>query len=303
MGRPRQVTLSVLAAIAVMAAGEASAVVPVSVRAPKEVAEAFLTISPGPSVKTSEILLRERFEGTWPKAPWIRFAGPDAPDAMWGKSLHRASAGQRRRGAFGPVTTHPAMENPAPLHTDSWMVAGPFDLSEAGSARLEFDLWLRTESFQDLFLWLASTDGETFSGGARSADTSGWEGVSVDLADFGSAGNLIGEQTVWIAFVYRSDHSIAFEGAYVDEVELTADAGEVGGVGRTFTTEDDFELGDLVGLEIKDDGLSLSTTWTTGSSLWIPNPLQGTVSRILVDRGSAAGRAWRWAATAPGRRE
>jgi hypothetical protein len=64
MGRPRQVTLSVLAAIAVMAAGEASAVVPVSVRAPKEVAEA-LTISPGPSVKTSEILLRERFEGTW----------------------------------------------------------------------------------------------------------------------------------------------------------------------------------------------------------------------------------------------
>jgi streptogramin lyase len=288
MGRPRQVTLSVLAAIAVMAAGEASAVVPVSVRAPKEVAEA-LTISPGPPIKTSEILLRERFEGTWPKAPWIRFAGPDAPDAMWGKSLHRASAGQRSAWCVRTGDDAPRDGEPAPQHTDSWMVAGPFDLSEAASARLEFDLWLRTENFQDLFLWLASTDGETFSGRARSTDTSGWEGVSVDLADFGSAGNLIGEQTVWIAFVYRSDHSVGFEGAYVDEVELTADAGEVGDVGRTFTTEDDFELGDLVGLEIKDDGLSLSTTWTTGSSLWIPNPLQGTVSRILVDRGSAAG--------------
>lgn len=240
--------------------------------------------------KTEGVLLRERFEGPWPVAPWLVRHGDGAADAVWGKTIHRASVGQRSIWCARTGEDAPRVGQPAPVRTDSWAIAGPFDLSGADSGQLSFDLWLETEPFQDVFLWLASTDGETFRGRGRSTDTSGWQTVTVNLADFGSAGNLIGEQTVWIAFVYRSDHSVAFEGAYVDEVVLTADAGGLGEAGRTYTSADDFELGDLLGLEVDSDRLVLAQEWTTFPQMWVPNPLEGTVSRIDTSTGAELAR-------------
>jgi hypothetical protein len=279
VGGGRVIAAVALAAATTTAADGSS---PVSILAPPQVVEAIAMSPPGPT-KASGELLRERFEGPWPTPPWSRFAASGAPDATWGKTLQRASAGRRSAWCVRTGEDAPREGDAAPLNTDSWMVAGPFDLSAATEGTLRFDLWLDTEDFQDLFYSLASTDGERFSGLGRSTDTSGWESLTVDLADFGTAGNLLGEQTVWIAFVYRSDRSIAHEGAYVDEVYLTADEGGSGGVGRTFTTDDDFELGDAVGLEIADDRLSLSDTWTTGPYLWIPHADQGTVSMVSAD--------------------
>lgn len=252
-------------------------------------------VLPGPAVAQSgggqtETLLDENFENVFPRLPWRVDHPAGAAAVDWGRTKFRASADRHSIYCAGMGLDAPADGGPAPAGTASWAIVGPFDLSETTSGTLSFDLWLDTEAYRDVFMWLVSTDGVSFSGSARSTDTAGWTRITTDLGAWGAAGSVIGQETVWIAFVYQSDHSNPFEGAYVDEVRLVVDVGAPGDNGRTYTTDADFAEGDLVGLESDSGTLALADGWNALPYLWVPNSRTGTVSKIDAESGAELGR-------------
>lgn len=235
-------------------------------------------------------LIDEGFEGVFPRLPWRVSNAPGSADVDWGRSSHRASDGRWSIYCAGMGTEAPGDGGPAPANTASWAIVGPFDLTDAASGTMSFDLWLETEPYRDVFMWLASVDGERFSGGARSTSTSGWQRVTVNLANWGAAGNVLGEAEVWVAFVYQSDHNNLFEGAYIDDVLLTVDTGTTGDEGRTYTTDADFAEGVMVGVESSSDRLVLVDSWDALPYLWMPNSTTGTVSKVDTDTGAELAR-------------
>lgn len=102
-----------------------------------------------------------------------------------------------------------------PEDVETWLIYGPFSLTEATAAELSFRLWTRMEEFWDEVFWGASTDGTQFDGWSTSGDSGGWVEQAMDL------GNVTGTGEVWVALVFSSDLSITQpEGAYVDHVVL-----------------------------------------------------------------------------------
>lgn len=157
---------------------------------------------------------------TWPGS-WS-VSGP-ASTPTWGQTSYRANAGTYSAYCAGSSVVAPG---PYVNDMESWMVAGPFDLSSYELAALSFDAWLATESNWD-WLWVgASTDGTNFDLIGWSGDSSGWaSGLEANLADLYDDGTVdfTGASQVWIAFVFESDSDTTGEGAYVDNVSLTAD--------------------------------------------------------------------------------
>lgn len=249
--------------------------------------------SPAPATTedpSSEILLQTSFESEFPTLPWGVDRLPGSAEVNWGRTTYRASEGRYSIYCAGVGPAAPGDGGPAPANTASWTIVGPYDLSETTAGTLTFNLWLRTEKYQDVFMWLVSTDGETYSGSARSTNTDGWQTITTDLANWGAAGNVIGQAEVWIAFVYQSDYNNLFEGAYVDEVELVVDLGTPGSEGATYTTDADFAEGTMVGLQSTSDQLELSDHWDALPYLWVPNSATGTVSKIDPVTGAELGR-------------
>ncbi len=239
---------------------------------------------------SSEVLLETSFETVFPQLPWRVSHPPDAAEVDWGRTRYRATDGDYSIYCAGMGPDAPGDGGPAPANMASWTIVGPYDLSETTAGTLTFNLWLRTEQYQDVFMWLVSTDGQNFSGSARSTNTNDWQTMVTDLSKWGPAGNVIGESEVWLAFVYQSDHNNLFEGAYIDEVKLTVDVGTPGEEGTTYTTNSDFALGTMVGLESTSDQLELSDEWDALPYLWVPNSATGTVSKLDVESGAELGR-------------
>lgn len=133
------------------------------------------------------------------------------------------------RSQSSPASVWPAAsgENAAEACTDtyrnnmqSWLIYGPFDLSDASAAEVTFDYWLKTERDYDFLQWLASTDGEHFYGYQISGDSDGWTSRTFDLSAIDGLGDLRGEDEVWFAFIFDSDTSNNDVGAFVDNVEI-----------------------------------------------------------------------------------
>jgi PKD repeat protein len=238
----------------------------------------------------TEVLLDTSFETVFPRLPWRVSRPPGAAEVDWGRTDYRATEGRYSIYCAGMGPAAPGDGGPAPVNTASWAIVGPYDLTETTAGTLTFNLWLQTEPYQDVFMWLVSTDGENFSGSARSTNTSGWKTITADLKNWGTAGDVIGESEVWIAFVYQSDHSNAFEGAYLDEVSLVVDIGSPADEGKTYTSNADFALGTMVGLKSTDDMLEMTNAWDALPFLWVPNSATGTVSKIDSVTGAELGR-------------
>ncbi len=238
--------------------------------------------------KSETTLLAEDFESSWPVSPWRVEHAAAAAAVDWGRTEYRSAQGGSSIWCAGGGSEAPEPGGTVPALTESWAIVGPYDLSTATSASLSFDLWLETEAFNDLLMWLVSTNGVTFQGEARSTDTDGWHRTWVDL----TSGDLdvAGEAHVWIAFVYRSDRILEYEGAYVDNVTLVVDSGNPAGRGFTYTDTEDFELGTAVGLELGADALELGTDWSALPYLWVPSPVTGTVSKVDTATGAELAR-------------
>ncbi len=211
---------------------------PLTIEAHEILPAGALTSSPAIKTTTNATLLSDGFEGSFPGATWQLYHDAAGADVAWGKSSYRKSAGTYSIWCAAGGSASPGQGGSVPVFTNTWAIAGPFDLSGASSGELKFDYWLATEASYDNFKWLASTNGTNFSGLQTSANTSGFQTLTQDLSDWGSAGNLLGQSQVWIAFIYQSDESNTFEGAYVDQVSLITNAGGGSNCGTYVLTED-----------------------------------------------------------------
>jgi hypothetical protein len=102
----------------------------------------------------------------------------------------------------------------------SSMIYGPFSLSDATYALLRSGLWLQCELFYDFFAVFASVDGTHFYGSGYTGSTGNWVDLFFNLTDVYTLGDVTGEPNVWIMFLFQSDSSITYKGAFVDNVQI-----------------------------------------------------------------------------------
>jgi murein DD-endopeptidase MepM/ murein hydrolase activator NlpD len=176
-------------------------------------------ISPGWQIITSQ-----DFEGDFPGS-WVVYDdnGADYGEYEWSQRNCRPYAGSYSGWGVGggDQGTSLSCGSDYPHDTDSWMVYGPFDLTEVITGELRFKLWLDTEPQNDTLFYGASVDGAYFSGLVVSGDTQGWMDISLDLSDIPILGNLLGQPQVWVALAFSSDSATArAEGSYVDDIAL-----------------------------------------------------------------------------------
>ncbi len=268
-------------------------------------APGFVRVSEGRAEKMT-VLAADGFEGIFPGSGWQLFS-PGASDVNWGRSTFRRSTGSASVWCAQSGSDAPPAGGNVPSNTESWMVAGPFDLSGTTSGELEFDLWLETEAGFDVFFAAASLDGSNFTALGRDQNTIGWQPFTLDLTQWGNLGDLTGDTSVWFAFIYESDGSITREGAYVDDVQLITDVG-TGGGGLNLTINQidagncpqvqaivsvvDDQGSPIPGLSaanfsLEEDGnqqlFTLGTVGTGGSSLAVSLVLDGSSSLSNTD--------------------
>jgi subtilisin family serine protease len=167
-----------------------------------------------------EVITYETFEGSFPAPGWDCFAASGFADACWDENSYRSYNGSWSMYCADLGTA--AVSPPAayPMDMQAWAVYGPFDLSDATGAELEFMLWLDSESGYDYFQYMVSTDGVNFYGYQTSGNSEGWISQNMDLTAVPTLGDVTGASSVYFALVFESDYSVSFEGAFVDDVLL-----------------------------------------------------------------------------------
>ncbi len=153
----------------------------------------------------------EGFEGQFPNQ-WTLYGDP-----TWDDETYRPHGGSKSGYCVGSSVSPPG---PYPPEARAWMVYGPFSLSDAIDAKLDFYRWLHTEASYDYLFWGASINGSNFYGYMTSGDQRTWHAQNFDLKDVPELGNLCGQAEVWIGLLFDSDESNQYEGAYLDEIVL-----------------------------------------------------------------------------------
>lgn len=107
-----------------------------------------------------------------------------------------------------------------PANTDSWLVYGPIDMTDAIDGALLLDYWLESEA-GDAFGVAVSTDGTNYSGLLDTSGGSGnWSSVMYNLDGY------TGESSVYLAFTFQSDGTANagnLKGAFLDQVVIMVD--------------------------------------------------------------------------------
>ncbi len=111
-----------------------------------------------------------------------------------------------------------------------WMYAGPYDLSDAYAATFSFQLDLDSELNYD-YLFVGATNDmgseKTFHGQGWWGDSGGYIERVIDMANTTAAYtptpiyNYLGSEFVWIGFLFYSDYLYTYDGAYIDNIQLT----------------------------------------------------------------------------------
>ncbi|MBP1648983.1 MAG: Fibronectin type domain protein [Bacteroidetes bacterium] len=159
----------------------------------------------------------QTFEGTFPTGLWAGAGNP-----TWDDQSYLAHAGSKSAWcAQGGTSGLPASGGQYANNMSSWMVFGPFDLSDAADAEMVFWFNNSSQPSADYFRCMASINGTNFSGVQWSGNSGGWVNYNFDLTNVYTLGNLAGQPQVWIAFVFASNSSqAAYAGAFVDDVVI-----------------------------------------------------------------------------------
>ena len=211
--------------------------------------------------RTDVTLCSEAFEGTFPGSTscnWeLRYCGLGY---TWDEDDCRASTGTKSAWcANGKFTNQEGLDPCVASYPNglcSWIVAGPFDLSDATSASVTYDLWLRAESrYYDYFYVGSSTTGTSFSGGTKLTGDYGdvWQ-VNRTL----SLSNRIGQSQVWIGFGFVTDGSNAPDvlpnGCFVDNIRIVKTAGSAPDLIVTALGLDDASCPTQVRAKVRNQG-------------------------------------------------
>jgi len=168
---------------------------------------------PGPEAPTARTtLMKDGFERAFP-GQWAIYNNP-----RWGKTNYNQKTGtysayccKAGRGGKSPP-------GPYPPNMEGWIYAGPFDLSDAAAAHLEFDFWLNSAA-NDSLIWGASSNGSNFSVTSVWGDSQGWVHCPGGANEFDFS-PFLGQSQVWICLIFQSDASTEMEGAYIDNVRF-----------------------------------------------------------------------------------
>jgi hypothetical protein len=161
--------------------------------------------------------MAEDFEGPFPTEGWelVDDSTLDRGEFLWGRDDYMShggvySAWPARAGSDGldPQSYF------YPANLETWMIYGPFDLSDASEAELTFYYWLDTEYGYDYFGWVAWTTVADMDGIQTSGRSDGWEGERLDLHPW------VGQAKVYIGFWFTSDETETAEGPFLDDIVL-----------------------------------------------------------------------------------
>ena len=175
------------------------------------------------STDAAVTVMQEDFDGTFPTGSWraLDQDGTQNGEYTWddddAKALNGKSSAWVANG--GKNGLDPEFYN-YPDNLQSWMIYGPFDLTDASSANLTFSYWNLSEIKYDYLGWYASPNGSDFYGYRVSGNSQGWKPVSLNLASLPNVGNLLGDSSVWIAFRFSSDSNTTDRGAFIDQVRV-----------------------------------------------------------------------------------
>ncbi|MEJ2616314.1 MAG: T9SS type A sorting domain-containing protein [Ignavibacteriaceae bacterium] len=170
-------------------------------------------------------IMTEDFEGTFPNGLWQVYAATQNgyANCYWGA----IDIGNNNKAAWCAAAGQDAPVITANFHyinnMDTWMVYGPFDLSDASDAVLEFDYYNNSEPGYDIFfVGIAKSLQDTLYGYYEQDSTGIFQHVSYDLKNFSNLGNLTGKSGWYLEFLFYSDSSVSsnYEGAFVDNVVL-----------------------------------------------------------------------------------
>ena len=165
------------------------------------------------------LMMSERWEGIWPEySPgWAVYDnnGSTGGNVLWDDDNFKPhwdywSAWPASGGTNG---VDPEFNN-YPNYMDSWMVYGPFDLSNCADADFQFYYWNKSEAGYDWIGWAVSPNGTNYYGQQISGDQSIWNYVDFDLHPY------LGDDSVWLMFRFISDYVVNDIGAFIDDVTL-----------------------------------------------------------------------------------
>ena len=177
------------------------------------------TVNSVPSSGTVTIF-SDGFEGSFP-GPWqIGFSTGGDQNTYWGKTTCQAASGSASLWCAGGGTSVPACGGDYPANMGTFAIYGPFSLIGATAATLDFDLWLDCGA-SDSVQWLISTDSQNFDGPGLSGSTGGWTHETLNFSDVTDIPAL-GASQVWIGFYFSSTSGNQYQGAFVDNVAITA---------------------------------------------------------------------------------
>ena len=206
------------------------------------------------NIEPKRTIVAENFANTFPTGyvSWLssynnlqpvdpyRWGSADCLARSGSKSMWMASYGTNGVNpsvGINPCTT-PNFDALKNKKLDSWLIYGPFNLEGVNEAWLDFYFRGDTELISsgtlttgDTIHWWASVDGTNYSGIGLSGGPftqgphiNGYNRMRFDLSNVAQLGDLRGEPTVWLAFVFRSDGDdnigTTGEGFFVDDVKL-----------------------------------------------------------------------------------
>jgi hypothetical protein len=179
------------------------------------------TVTITDTVSAWTIIEEEDFESDFPGTGWD--LGDDSSGAYkWAKRSCRSYEGSHSAWAVGGGFSGSGLscDSTYPNNVRTWMDYGPFDLSDATAAEMQFKFWANSEPNVDEICWGVATNPPDFNYSCESDTSNSWFDETVDLSDFKGV-SYLGEPQVWITFDFFTDGSITLnEGAYVDDVVI-----------------------------------------------------------------------------------
>jgi len=163
------------------------------------------------------------FEGAFPGS-WYLANNDVAHDPNWGINTwdKRVFSGTKSLfcGQTGPANQASLHRYPDNINSN-WVTYGPFDLTEATEGRATFRIWLKTEEGYDWVRAGWSLNDVNYEGLEWSGYSGGWITAEVPLNNPTFANTYLGASAVYFSFWFHSDESVHYEGAYVDDFDLS----------------------------------------------------------------------------------
>lgn len=192
----------------------------------------------------------EIFPGYWQLSSYLYVDGHyvDVTDLVsWGKRNCHAASGSFGGWAVGggSVGNGSSCGDSYPDNIETWMVYGPFDLSQVTDGVMSLKIWSDDEYGYDEMGWGVSLDNDMFYGRIFTGDSNGWVADAIDLKNVYSIGNVTGYSQVWIGVWFSSDSlDLEYEeGVAIDDLILST-CSSIGGCTGTPATADILQISD-----------------------------------------------------------